>query len=382
MQTEGVKYAGSKRKIIPILLELIRPLKIKTVLDGFSGTTRVSQAFKKSGYIVYSNDIAIWAKVFAECYLLNKKPKSYYQPKIDYLNKLPGKKGWFSKYYGGKANNGNAIQEDGKKRIWQIHNTMKLDAVREEIDKIAKNKIERSVLITSLILAMDKVDSSVGHQVSYLKKWAPRAYQEMKMKVPELMVDNKKHKVFQMDIFDLIKFLDVDLAYFDPPYGSSNELMPPSRIRYASYYHIWTTICLNDKPELVGVSNRRYDVGDKESSSIFEEFRKNDNGEFIAVEAIKRLIKETKAKYIVLSYNNNGRATFSAILTILKDIKKNFLIMEMDYKKHVMSSMTWTNEWLDRNKDKANKEYLFIIQKRGRKEKIFNKTIIKNLDLK
>ncbi|MEZ5347356.1 MAG: DNA adenine methylase [Pyrinomonadaceae bacterium] len=60
MNTEGIKYAGSKRKIIPVLLDLIKPLNVKTVLDGFSGTTRVSQALKKAGYITYSNDVAIF----------------------------------------------------------------------------------------------------------------------------------------------------------------------------------------------------------------------------------------------------------------------------------------------------------------------------------
>ncbi|MBU4298565.1 DNA adenine methylase, partial [Patescibacteria group bacterium] len=46
----------------------ILPLKVKTVLDGFSGTTRVFQALKQSGYTVYANDIADWSKVFGECY--------------------------------------------------------------------------------------------------------------------------------------------------------------------------------------------------------------------------------------------------------------------------------------------------------------------------
>ena len=126
MDTQGVKYAGSKREIIPALLELIRPLKVRTVFDGFSGTTRVAQAFKKDGYTVYSNDIAPWSKVFGKCYLLNKKSASYYQKIIDHLNSIQGKHGWFSKYYGGKPNNGSSIEEDGKKRMWQIHNTMKL----------------------------------------------------------------------------------------------------------------------------------------------------------------------------------------------------------------------------------------------------------------
>ena len=370
MKTQGIKYTGSKREILPVLLELMKPLRVKTVLDGFSGTTRVSQALKRAGYLVYANDIADWSKVFGECYLLNRKPENYYLPLINHLNHLPGKYGWFSKNYGGEPNGGSAIQKDGRKRIWQLHNTKKLDAIREEIDKIAEDAIEKSVLLTSLIMAMDKVDSSVGHQVSYLKKWAPRAYKTMKMEVPSLIIDNKPHQVYQKDIFDLINDIEVDLAYYDPPYGSSNELMPPSRVRYASYYHIWKTICLNDKPKLVGVANRREDVGDTISGSIFEEFRKDDKGQYIVIEAIEKLIKNTPAKYVVFSYNNNGRATFKAIKDILKNLKKKISIFEMDYRKNVMATITrTTKEWINDTNGK-NKEYLFLIHKNEKAEAV------------
>jgi len=364
METEGIKYTGSKREIIPTLLELVRPLNVRTVFDGFTGTTRVAQAFKKAGYEVYANDVAVWSKVFGDCYLLNTKPASYYQPIIDQLNKLPGRRGWFSEHYGGEPNGGSAIHKDGKKKMWQLHNTMKLDAIREEIDNVAKDEIEKSVLLTSLIFAMDKVDSSVGHHVSYLKKWAPRAYNTMKMAVPKLIIDDRKHKVFNSEIFDLLNDIEVDLAYYDPPYGSSNELMPPSRVRYASYYHIWKTVCLNDEPKLTGVANRREDVSDIIAGSIFEEFRKNENGRYIVIDALKKLIEKTKAKYIVLSYNNNGRATFDAITEIFRELKMQCSILEMDYRKNVMATMVWTNEWLTSgHEDIKNKEFLFLIQK-------------------
>ncbi len=363
-KTQGIKYTGSKREIIPTLLELLRPLGIRTVFDGFSGTTRVSQALKRSGYTVYSNDIAAWSKVFGECYLLNKKPPSYYQPMIDDINKIPGKHGWFSEHYGGKPNDGSSIQEDGKKRMWQLHNTMKLDAIRDGIDNITSDNTERSVLLTSLILAMDKVDSSLGHQVSYLKQWAPRSYNTMKVEVPQLILDDKEHKVYEKNIFELLEDIEVDLAYYDPPYGSSNELMPPSRVRYASYYHIWKTICLNDKPKVVGMANRREDVDDKLSASIFEDYRKDSNGQYIVIRAIEKLIRNTNAKYIVLSYNNKGRATFQAITDVLNKLKMKYFVLEMDYKKNVMATMVWTKKWLNSSDSGSkNKEYLFLIQK-------------------
>ncbi|MBP3336936.1 MAG: DNA adenine methylase, partial [Clostridia bacterium] len=47
--TEGIKYAGSKLKLLPMILARIRALDgVKTVLDGFSGTTRVSQALAQA----------------------------------------------------------------------------------------------------------------------------------------------------------------------------------------------------------------------------------------------------------------------------------------------------------------------------------------------
>jgi len=38
---------------------------------------------------------------------------------------------------------------------------MKLDKIRDEIEIISDNQIERSTLLTSLMFALDKVDSSL-----------------------------------------------------------------------------------------------------------------------------------------------------------------------------------------------------------------------------
>src|SRR5262249_11809550 len=150
-----------------------------------------------------------------------------------------------------------SIQSDGLKRPWQIHNTRKLDGIREEIERLSLNPIENAVVLTSLILALDEVDSTLGHFVSYLREWSPRSYNDLILRVPRLFVSGQKHEVFKHDIFDVVQNSESDLAYFDPPYGSNNEKMPPSRVRYASYYHLWTSICLFDKPPLFGKARRR-----------------------------------------------------------------------------------------------------------------------------
>ena len=138
-QTEGIKYAGSKLRLLPHILQLAQKVNPQTVFDGFSGTTRVSQAFAHSGYRVIANDISVWSKVFAECYLLSSFPREYYGALIDHLNAMPRQEGWFTQHYGGS---------NGLKRPWQKHNTLKLDAIREEIERLNLNRVEKAVALT------------------------------------------------------------------------------------------------------------------------------------------------------------------------------------------------------------------------------------------
>ena len=43
------------------------------------------------------------------------------------------------------------------------------------------------VLLTSLIEAADRVDSTTGVQMAYVKQWAPRSYRPLELRVPELL---------------------------------------------------------------------------------------------------------------------------------------------------------------------------------------------------
>lgn len=360
--TEGVKYIGSKLRILPHILRLIRKVEPKTILDGFSGTTRVSQALAKLGYTVICNDIAVWSQVFGTCYLLNTKEREYYQPLIEYLDCVKPIDGWFTEHYGGLPNGGCALQRDGRKKPWQIHNTRKLDAIREEIEALNLDTVDKAVALTSLVIALDRVDSSLGHHASYLKDWAPRSYEELSLKTPDVFTSSKEHQVFRRDALDIVQDVEVDLAYFDPPYGSNNERMPPSRVRFAAYYHLWKSVCLFDKPELFGKSRRRKDTSDKVAVSDFEEFRCTPGGRFIAVEAIDRLIRDTRAHWIVLSYSSGGRATAEELNEVLGSHGKLREVVEINYRKNVMSNMKWTHEWVE-EADKPNHEFLFLLEK-------------------
>ena len=354
-KTYGIKYAGSKLKIIPHIVSLISELKdVTKVLDGFSGTTRVSQAFAQLGYHTTASDISAWSDVVAHCFLKSSKKDSFYQEIIDHLNSLKGYDGWYTECYGGE------LLEI--KKPFQSKNTRKLDAIRDAIEKLNLEWSDKCVLLTSLMFALDKVDSTLGHYVSYLSKWSPRSHKDLFLKLPErFSINNNNHEVIRGDIFQTVSNNEYDLVYFDPPYGSNNDKMPPSRVRYASYYHIWKTIIQHDKPKLFGKANRREDSRDAVAASIFEEFRKNEDGSFIAMQALDELIQKTNSKYILLSYSSGGRTTKKELNDIISKSGEMLKAVEINYKKNVMGNMRWTNDWI--NSDSKYLEYLFLMKK-------------------
>jgi len=353
-KTEGIKYAGSKLRLLPNIIEMTAGLKgVETVLDGFSGSTRVSQAFAQMGFSTTSNDISVWSEVFATCYLVSEKPDVFYLEIIEHLNHLNGIDGWFSEHYGGS--------ETDNKKPFQLKNTRKLDTIREEIERLNLDWQDKCVLLSSLIYSLDKVDNTLGHYAAYLSGWSPRSFKDLEMKLPLRFTKSGNNRVIRDDVFNTVKNNEFDLVYFDPPYGSNNEKMPPSRVRYAAYYHLWTTIINNDRPPIFGKAGRREDSRDEFSTSVFEEFRKNGNGEFLAMEALRKLIKETNSRYLMLSYSSGGRATKDQLLETISESGKLLEIKQINYKKNVMSSMRSTNEWI--NSDGKHNEYLFLMEK-------------------
>jgi len=357
--TEGIKYAGSKQKLLPQILMLARKTGAKSVLDGFGGSTRVSQALAQEGYTVHCNDRAVWTEIFAKCYLKSSSQRARYRDLIEHLNGVTPVHGWFSEHYGGSVERG----ESSPKRPWQLHNTAKLDGIRDEIDKLSLGDIDKAVALTSLILALDKVESTLGHFASYLREWSPRSFLPLTMKVPLFTQGGSKHCVTREDIFTVAQRSECDLAYLDPPYGSNNEKMPPSRVRYSAYYHIWTTICENDRPRLFGKVNRRLDSSDTAGGSVFEEFRKDSCGKFISVEAIRRLLETIATPWVILSYSTGGRATATELSSAIESCGTIAEVLTIDHRENVMAAMKWTNEWLW-DAEIPNKEMLFLIDKR------------------
>lgn len=365
-RTEGIKYAGSKLRLLPYILDMAAETGCSSVFDAFSGSTRVSQAFAARGLAVTANDSAVYSKILNTAWLLNDRPPAVYAELIAHLNSLPPQRGWFTEHYGGLCAEGRSLGADGCKKPWQEKNTMKLDAVRSEIDRLQLDELTRAVCLTSLMLALDRVDNTMGHFASYLGKWSKRSYGDLHLTLPPLRINPpEKHTVLQADVFSAAlhpSAVSAEAAYLDPPYGSCNDKMPPSRIRYRAYYHLWTTVCLNDRPLLTGRALRRKDAGDNVAPSVFEDFRKTPQGKYHAAEALDRLIRTVRCPLVILSYGSCGRIDPASLQEILCANGTLLRAEKINFRRHVMALMQTTRVWAQDSAE-PNCEYLFLLRK-------------------
>ena len=356
IKTEGVRYTGSKKYLIPHILNEIKKLNVRKILDGFSGTTRVAQALKLSGYDVDVNDLAEYSKVFGYCYLINDKPKIFYKEYIEYLNSLEGVEGYFTQNY--SADGKNSIGLDGKKKNWYRNNALKIDAVRGEIENVTNIYVEKCVLLTSLLLAADKVSNNLGHQVSYLKNWANRSLEPLILKVPNLIINKKgNYNVYKKDIMDIKD--TYDLSYIDPPYNTNNEVTITTRVRYASYYHIWTTLCKNDEPRLMGAANRREEFASDSNPKAINDYEYTSYDHVF--NTFKNLFDSLNTKYIIMSYSNKGKITVEDLEQYISNTYNLINVKKIEHKENVQKGLTTNKNWLG---DESNYfEYLFVFEK-------------------
>jgi adenine-specific DNA-methyltransferase len=344
INTQGVKYIGSKDKLIPFIKKAIEKTAVpsRTAIDVFTGTTRVAQALKCLGFSVYTSDLSWASECYAETFVSNKNNK-HLQKIIDELNAIQPEEDWITKNYCDVIADGNVV------RVWQKKNGMKADAIRNKIEKLNLEKWEKSTLITSLIFALDVVDNTCGVQQAYLKDWCQRSFKNLILKLPRA-IDAPEGKHFTGDALR-IDYPKADLAYLDPPYTAHS---------YATYYHIWDSIAKWDKPEVSLKTNRRIDrVSGSENFDIEMSSLWNKKAE--ALSATKTLMERLPVKYIILSYNNEGIIKQEDLFSMLKEFR-NIEVEEIDYKRNIMSSIGNATIYKEEFRTK-NKEFIIIVEK-------------------
>jgi len=278
-----IKYLGSKRLLVGVLGEIAEAVGASTALDLFTGTTRVAQELKGRGLHVTAADVASYSGVFSDCYIATdaaQVDRAALRAALDELGALPGIRGYVTETFCEAS------------RYFQPHNGMRIDAIRDAIeDRYADNPL-RPILLTALLDAADRVDSTTGLQMAYLKSWAPRSYEDLTLRVPDLLPGSGRTVVGDAAV-TVGEVPRVDLAYLDPPYNQH---------RYFTNYHVWETLVRWDAPEHYGIACKRVDARDDATKSRFNRKRE-------MPQALAELIASVDAETVVVSYNDESWVT-------------------------------------------------------------------------
>jgi adenine-specific DNA-methyltransferase len=176
-----------------------------------------------------------------------------------------------------------------------------------------------AVALVSLMEAADRVDSTTGVQMAYLKGWSARSFGELELRLPAVL-PRARHgpgSAHGLDALAAVAQLAADVAYVDPPYNQHS---------YLGNYHVWETLVRWDTPATYGVARKRVDVRERQSAF-------NRRGSF--ADALRRVIEGVRARTLVVSFNDEGWVDRASMMEWLGARAEAVAVFEVPYDRYV-----------------------------------------------
>lgn len=353
-----ITYLGNKRSLLGFINDAVKVVQDElgykdiSTLDLFSGSGIIARYFKTFAKTVYVNDLEGYSNRINHCYLMNKSEfdenelEKYYNYVLKQIKEKGLEKGFISDMYSPKDDKD--IQM-GERVFYTTRNANYIDTVRKLLEDVPE-PYETLLLGPLLYEASVKNNTSgvfkgfyknsqtkIGQFGGDGKNALKRILADIELKLPVLCDRECEYKVFQEDANTLVKKLpEVDLAYLDPPYNQHP---------YSANYFMLNLI--NDYKKPAEVSK---------VSGIPTDWNKSDyNKKARALNSMRNLCKDLKAKYILISFNSDGFISFDEMTEMLSEFG-NVRVFAKDYNTFRAS----------RNLNKRDiyvKEYLYLLKK-------------------
>ncbi|STY62657.1 Dam family site-specific DNA-(adenine-N6)-methyltransferase [Mannheimia haemolytica] len=305
------RYLGNKFTLSDFIRDVVDKncVNVNIVADLFCGTGSVANAFKDK--MLVTNDLLFFNYLINYAWFAHE---DYSEEKI--IQKI-------AEYNFVDTSENNYMRQNFADTFFNADNCSKIGFIREDIENLYNQKKinykEYSILITSLIYAMDKIANTVGHYDAYRKNSDTNKNLVLSAILPDKDL-NKNNRILNQDINALINNIECDLLYLDPPYNSR---------QYGDAYHLLENIARWEKPEVFGVAKKM------DRTHLKSDYCTNQ-----ATKAFEDLIEKSRCKYILLSYNNmsnkgndrsNAKIADKDIIRILEK-KGKVKVFEKDYK--------------------------------------------------
>lgn len=335
-----MRYIGNKESMVEEIdsfiesrVESEEPL---TFFDAFCGTGAVSDRLKNKFNLII-NDNLKWATVYTAGRLY--APSCHFErlgfDPFAFLNQSDEKvQGFIYKNY---------APTESSRMYFTPENAARIDYFRKQIEEWHKNKLlseaEYMLLLASLVESVSRVSNTAGVYGAFLKKWDGRALKPIEFIKPAYNAcDSLNIKIYNDKTENIISDVKCDILYLDPPYTQN---------QYGTQYHLLETLILNDHPSVSKVTGSRPVMP----------MRSDWSKEYKAHILLDRIIANTTARYIVMSYNNDGLMSKEYIEAVMKRYGKpeTYCCKKISYKKY--------QNWKSQN-HKEHFEYLFFVEKK------------------
>ncbi|AXK51617.1 DNA adenine methylase [Spiroplasma alleghenense] len=294
LKIENRRYIGSKRKLVEEIYAISQKYfgnKKISFSDVFAGTGIVAKYFFDRGHDVIVNDllksnfIAYSAWISNEDYDYKKIEKLL--EKFNSFDASILKPNYFSDTYGDK--------------YFSVNDAKKIGYIRDKIEEM-KNSLtfrEYCILLSSLMYTTDKIANTVGHFEHFLSQ--KPVYKNFTLDKLDLSEPSwNKALIFNEDSNKLVKKIESDVIYIDPPYNAR---------QYVNFYHVLENLVNWDKPNEFEGSSMKF-----KRNHLKSEYSRSK-----AVYFFEELINNIKAKLIIVSYNNTYNAKSSASNNKIKE---------------------------------------------------------------
>lgn len=306
-----MRFLGNKTRLLEKIEQVVKDndLDGEVFCDLFSGSSSVGDYFKDRFKII-SNDYLHSLSVFAKGKLNNDSIPLFKKFKVKFgispFTYLNEKEYTYSKQYFITKN----YSPKGGRQFFTEDNAIKIDGIRIEIENLYKdkhlNENEYYFLLASLLESVMGVSNTTGTYEAFLKKWDRRSFKEFEI-VPlefnhlKLFGDNT---IYNKDSNELIREIEGDILYIDPPYTITN---------YSSAYHLLESISKYDYPEIRGITGRRVHRNEKSRYT-----RKND-----ALTNFEDLFRQANFKHIIISYSTQSLVPLEELIELSEKFAKD-----------------------------------------------------------
>lgn len=349
-----ITYIGNKRKLLnQIAMEVNKAMdslgKDKgAICDLFSGSGIVARKLKQYSTILHTNDLELYSEIINQCYLTNKGDfdMATYDACRKLLDALEPVEGIITENY---APRDDENIKEGERVFYTHENAMKIDTWRIGIDALPE-EYRKFFLAPLLYEASVHVNTSGVFKGFYKSKTenigkfggdGENALDRIKGRIdPQCPVFSNfdcESVVHRKDANILARELrDLDIVYLDPPYNQHP---------YGSNYFMLNTIVENRLGEDI---SKVAGIPKDWNKSAYN--KKNE-----AMKAMEDLVSVLDAKYLIISYNNEGFISLEEMTEMLRKYG------DLDYRGIDYVAFRGSRNLKDR--DIHTTEYLFTLKK-------------------